>query len=223
MSVRRVWLAWSAGKDSAWALHVARQDPTVEVVRLLTTVTQPYDRVSMHAVRRSLLLRQAEAAGLPLQVVEIPAPCSEEQYAEAMRAALHVAAAEGVTEVLFGDLFLEDVRAYREERLAAVNMTAGFPLWGRNTTELAHEMIAAGLRATITCVDPRQVPADLAGAAFDEELLARLPAGADPCGENGEFHTLVWSGPMLEQPLQVRVGEVVEREGFVFADVCEVD
>lgn len=221
MSPRRAWLAWSAGKDSAWALHVARRDREMEVVRLLTTVTQPYDRVSMHAVRRSLLVAQAEAVGLPLHVVAIPAPCSEEQYAQVMRDAMQVAAAEGVTEVAFGDLFLQDVRAYREQRLAAVGLEATFPLWGRDTTELAREIIAGGLRAILTCVDPRQAPAEIAGAAYDEELLARLPAGVDPCGENGEFHTMVWDGPMFRHPLHVRVGDTVEREGFVFADVGE--
>lgn len=215
----RVWLSWSSGKDSAWALHVLRQDPTVQVVGLLTTVTTPFDRVSMHGVRRTLLAAQAEAAGLPLHVVEIPSPCPNEVYAERMTAAIDRAHADRVDAMAFGDLFLEDVRAYRERMLAPTGITARFPLWGRPTPELSREMIAGGLRAVITCVDPRRVPASFAGRAYDQALLDALPPDVDPCAENGEFHTLTIAGPMFSHALEVQTGEVVERDGFVFCDV----
>ncbi|MHC4401957.1 MAG: Dph6-related ATP pyrophosphatase [Planctomycetota bacterium] len=215
----QAWLAWSSGKDSAWALHVARSRGDVDVVGLLTTVTGPYDRVSMHGVRTELLAAQAAASGLPLHCVKIPADCSHEAYEEAMDGAVRRAMSQGVTRMVFGDLFLEDVRAYRESRLAGTGISPLFPLWGRPTAELAREMIAAGLVAHVTCLDPRQVPRELAGQVFDGAFLDRLPAGVDPCAENGEFHTCVTSGPMFSRPIPVRVGEVVERDGFVFADL----
>lgn len=219
----RTWLSWSSGKDSAWALHVLRDDPEVEVVGLLTTVTTPFDRVSMHGVRRALLEAQAAAAGLELHVVEIPSPCPNEVYAERMREAVDRARAAEVEAMAFGDLFLEDVRAYRERMLAPTGITARFPLWGRPTPTLSREMIDAGLRAVVTCVDPRRVPAGLAGRAYDHALLDALPADVDPCAENGEFHTLAIAGPMFRRPLEVRTGEVVERDGFVFCDVLPRD
>jgi uncharacterized protein (TIGR00290 family) len=212
-------LAWSSGKDSATALHVLRQSPDVELAGLLTTVNRAHDRVAMHAVRRELLEDQADAVGLPLRIVEIPDPCSNEAYEAAMGAAMQAARGDGIEAVAFGDLFLQDVRRYREERLGAVGMRALFPLWGRDTTALAAAMVASGLRATLTCVDPRRLPATFAGRAFDAALLADLPPDADPCGENGEFHTFAWDGPAFRRPVVARPGEVVERNGFVFADL----
>ena len=215
----RAWLCWSSGKDSAWALHVVGRQDEVEVVGLLTTVTEPYRRVSMHGVREEILAAQAVAAGLPLCRVPIPAPCPDEVYQEAMRQALQKARQQGVTQMIFGDLFLEDVRAYRETQLVGSGITGLFPLWQRPTAELAREMIAAGLVARVTCLDPKKIPRDLAGCTFDQSLLARLPAEVDPCAENGEFHTCVTAGPMFTHPIPVQMGETVEREGFVFTDV----
>jgi len=218
-----ILLAWSSGKDSAWSLHALRQDPALEVVGLLTTVNEAYDRVAMHAVRRALLEAQAEAAGLPLVVVRIPSPCPNETYEAAMAAAVADARARGITGIAFGDLFLEDIRRYREKQMSGTGLSLHFPLWGRPTAALAEAMIDGGLQARITCVDPRVMPEDLAGAAFDRALLARLPAGVDPCGENGEFHTFAWDGPMFRRPVPVRGGEVVTRDGFVFADLIPVE
>jgi uncharacterized protein (TIGR00290 family) len=214
----KTWLAWSSGKDSAWALHVARQRGEFDVVALLTTVNQRHSRVAMHAVRESLVEMQAAAAGLPLIKVPIPSPCTNEIYEQAMGAAMARARAEGVWHVIFGDLFLEDIRAYREKQLAACNMTPVFPLWGRNTRELAEEMIAHGMSAYLTCVDPRKLDRSFAGRKFDAELLNALPPDVDPCGENGEFHTFANAGPMFKGAIPVTAGEIVERDGFVFAD-----
>ncbi len=219
----RALVAWSTGKDSAWSLHEVRRAGDVDVVGLLTTVTAPYQRVSMHAVRVELLAAQAEAAGLPLHVVEIPAPCPNEVYEQAMTKALAAARDRGVTHVVFGDLFLADVRAYREARMAEAGMTPVFPLWGRDTHALAIEMIDAGVEAWITCVDPRRVPRALAGRRIDKALLAALPDHVDPCGERGETHTFVAAGPMLSRRLPVEVGEIVERDGFVFADLVKIE
>jgi len=215
----RAWLCWSSGKDSAWALHVVRRENQIEIVGLLTTVTEPYGRVSMHAVREEILAAQAEAAGLPLWRVPIPAPCADEFYKRAMREAIQQAKQEGVTQMVFGDLFLEEIRAYRQQQLAGTGLSPLFPLWRRPTGELAKEMIAGGLVAHVTCVDPRKAPAELAGRVFDEESLDLLDGNVDPCAENGEFHTCVSAGPMLSHPIPVQVGETVEREGFVFADL----
>jgi uncharacterized protein (TIGR00290 family) len=215
----RTWVSWSSGKDSTLALAEARADPELEVVGLLTTLNRSADRVAMHAVRRELLLAQADAVGLPVHQVELPWPCSNEEYQRLMTDAVAVARSTGVKRMVFGDLFLADVRAYREEALAGSGIEPVFPLWGRPTSELAVEMLDRGIRATITCVDPRQLDAAYAGRAFDRDLLADLPSGVDPCGENGEFHTFVHAGPGFAAPLDVRVGEVVERDGFVFADV----
>jgi uncharacterized protein (TIGR00290 family) len=219
----RVLLAWSSGKDSAFALHVLRGMDDVEVVGLLTTVNDAHDRVAMHAVRRTLLEAQAVAAGLPLLIVRIPHPCPNEVYAAAMGRALEDAKARGIQGVAFGDLFLEDIRRYREEPMAGTGLRLVFPLWGRPTAALAQEMLDAGLRARITCVDPRALPGSFAGREFDRRLLADLPAGVDPCGENGEFHTFAWDGPMFGRPVPVRGGEVVTREGFVFADLLPAE
>ncbi|MDI6856786.1 MAG: adenine nucleotide alpha hydrolase [Dehalococcoidia bacterium] len=219
MTAPRAWLAWSSGKDSAWALRVARQAGELDVVALLTTVTDDHRRVSMHGVRETLLHAQAGALGLPLHVVRIPAPCPQEVYDDAMRHVLRDAREEGVTHVVFGDLFLADVRAHREERLAEVGMAACFPLWQRDSAALAREIIADGTKSVVVCVDPAKAPREIAGRAYDEELLASLPASVDPCGENGEFHTFVWDCPSFARPVAVRVGETVERDGFLFTDL----
>jgi uncharacterized protein (TIGR00290 family) len=215
----RAWTSWSSGKDSALALHRARQDPDLDVVGLLCTVNAEADRVAMHAVRRELLLAQGKRLGLPVHVVELPWPCPNDVYEQRMDDALRVATADGVDHIVFGDLFLADIRAYREEMLAGTRMTPVFPLWQEPTDRLAREMIAVGIRAVLTCVDPQQLSPDFAGRAFDAALLDALPSSVDPCGENGEFHTFVWDGPDFSAPIAVEPGEVVTRDGFVFADV----
>lgn len=219
MKRKRVWLSWSSGKDSAWALHVLRQQPEVEVVALLTTLNEHFDRVAMHSTRRELLEAQAEAAGLPLVAVRLPWPCSNEQYEAAMSGACARAVAEGVEAVAFGDLFLEDVRQYRVAKLAGTGLEPLFPVWGLDTRALAREMIAAGVKTRLVCVDPRKLSKEFAGRDLDEALLRGLPVGVDPCGENGEFHSFVYGGPMLGGEIPIESGEVVERDGFVFADV----
>ena len=216
---RRVLVSWSSGKDSAWTLHRLRQEPGVEVGALLTTFNEAAERVAMHAVRADLVRAQAAAAGLPLWEVPLPSPCSNAEYETRMAAAVQRACAEGFTHVAFGDLFLEDVRRYREERLAGTGLDPMFPLWGLDTASLAREMIGAGVGAILTCVDPRKVEAALAGRDYDIPLLAALPDTVDPCGERGEFHTFVWDGPMFRAPVPVERGVVVERDGFVFADL----
>jgi uncharacterized protein (TIGR00290 family) len=223
MSIRpKVWLSWSSGKDSAWSLHVMRQRADVEITALLTTINRTHNRVAMHAVREALLDAQAAAARLPLIKVPIPSPCPNDSYEHAMSEAMAHARSEGVTHMIFGDLFLEDIRKYREENLAKCGMTPVFPLWCRNTRDLAHEMISGGLRAILTCVDPKKLDASFAGRAFDEKLLADLPPPVDPCGENGEFHTCVVAGPMFDQAISVQRGEIVERDGFIFADLLPI-
>ena len=196
-----------------------RQQGEVEVVGLLTTVNQAFDRVAMHAVRRELLTAQAAAVGLPLTTVEIPYPCSNAQYEAAMAAAIESARGDGVAAVAFGDLFLEDVRRYREDRMHGTGLAPLFPIWGIPTDVLARRMVDAGLRARLTCVDPKKLPASFAGRDFDAALLADLPADIDPCGERGEFHSFAYAGPMFERPVPIRTGEVVDRDGFVFADL----
>jgi uncharacterized protein (TIGR00290 family) len=215
----KAWLAWSSGKDSAWALYTVRQDREFDVVALLTTVNRTHDRVAMHAVRESLLEMQAAAAGLPLVKVPIPSPCSNEVYEQAMSDTMTRARAGGVRHIIFGDLFLGDVRAYRESQLARCGMIPVFPLWGRNTRQFAEDMVAGGLSAFLTCVDPRQLDRTFAGRRFDKDLLTALPRHVDPCGENGEFHTFASAGPMFRAEIPVTVGEIVERDGFVFADL----
>jgi uncharacterized protein (TIGR00290 family) len=215
----RALLAWSSGKDSAWSLHVLRQQGEVEVVGLLTTVNQAFDRVAMHAVRRELLAAQAAAVGLPLTTVEIPYPCSNAEYEAAMAAAMARARGDGVAAVAFGDLFLEDVRRYREDRMHGTGLAPLFPIWGIPTDVLARRMVDAGLRARLTCVDPKKLPPTFVGRDFDAALLADLPADIDPCGERGEFHSFAYAGPMFERPVPIRNGDVVDRDGFVFADL----
>ena len=213
-------IAWSSGKDSAWALHVARAQG-MRVVGALTTITEDFARVSMHAVREQLLDAQLAAAGLPSWKVRIPWPCPNGAYEARMGEAIARAQAEGIDEIVFGDLFLEDIRAYREQQLAGTGITPRFPLWGLDTRALARTMIDAGVRAHLTCVDPRVMPRELAGRTLDE-ILDELPEGVDPCGERGEFHTFVSAGPMLSHAVAVKRGEVVERDGFVFADLLSV-
>jgi len=214
--MKHVLLSWSSGKDSAWALHVLRQERGIQIVGLLTTFNEAANRVAMHAVRREIVDAQARAAGLPLWPVHIPSPCPNEIYEERMRAAMEAARTAGVTHVAFGDLFLEDVRRYREERLAPTGIAPLFPLWGSPTAELAGDMIRGGLQATITCVDPKQLDRSFAGRQFEE---CRFPEGVDPCGERGEFHSCATAGPMFNAPIATATGEVVERDGFVFCDV----
>lgn len=212
-------VSWSCGKDSAAALHRLQANPDYQVVGLLTTLTEGYGRVSMSGVRRELLHAQAAALGLPVHEVWIPAACVNPVYEARMAEAVARLKAAGVKVIAFGDLFLEDVRAYRERQMALTGIECVFPIWGEDTDALARRLIADGFRATLVCVDPRAVPAELAGRAYDESLLADLPEGADPCGERGEFHTFVWDAPNFKWPVPVRPGERVQREGFSFADV----
>jgi uncharacterized protein (TIGR00290 family) len=214
----KILLSWSSGKDSAWTLHVLRQRAEVEVVGLLTTINTHFQRVAMHGTRQVLLKAQAHAARLPLWEVPLPWPCSNEIYEQAMAAACAAAVQKGITAIAFGDLFLEDVRRYREDRLRGTGLDPLFPLWGINTRELISEMLDGGLRARIVCVDPAKLPADFAGRDLDYDLLRRMPAGADPCGENGEFHTFTHAGPMFSEAIPFESGEVVTRDGFVYAD-----
>jgi uncharacterized protein (TIGR00290 family) len=217
--MKRVLLSWSSGKDSAWSLHVLRQTPGVELVGLLTTLNTEADRVAMHAVRRELLRAQANAAGLPLHEVGLPWPCSNEDYERLMGEACQAAVADGINHVAFGDLFLEDIRQYRIDKLQPTGLQPLFPLWGRDTTSLAREMVQGGLRAYLTCVDPKQLAPEFVGREFNTSLLDDLPDSVDPCGERGEFHTFVFAGPMFSRPVEVQLGDVIERDGFQFADV----
>ncbi len=215
----RAWMSWSSGKDSACALAAARRDEDLEVVGLLVTVNGAANRVAMHAVRRELLEAQADRLGLPLHVVEIPSPCPNDVYAEKMSAAMDDARADGVRRVVFGDLYLEDVRDYREQALAGTGVDPVFPLWRRPTGALAREMVADGVQRGADLCRPPSASPSFAGRAFDDALLSGLPAGVDPCGENGEFHTFVWDGPGFSSPIGIQTGDVVERDGFVFCDV----
>lgn len=217
--MKRILLSWSSGKDSAWCLHVLRASGEFEIAGLLTTFNQEADRVAMHAVRRELVERQAAACGIPLWPVQLPWPCSNEQYEALMAEACSQAIRRRIEGIAFGDLFLEDVRAYREKQLRGTGLEPIFPLWGDSTHELARTMIRSGVRAKLTCVDTKQLDAEFAGREFDEDLLAALPADIDPCGEKGEFHSFVYAGPMFEHEIPVVVGEHVVREQFVFADL----
>jgi uncharacterized protein (TIGR00290 family) len=211
-------LSWSSGKDSAWTLHTLRQQGAYEVVGLLTTINREFDRVAMHGTRASVLRAQAAAAGLPLTEVPLPWSCSNQQYEAAMRDACAAAVGQGIEAMAFGDLYLEDVRRYREERLAGTGITPIFPLWGRETHALVHEMLDGGLRARITCIDPRKLPSSFAGRELDAALLAELPPGTDPCAENGEFHTCAYAGPIFAEPIPLVPGVIEQHDGFVFAD-----
>jgi uncharacterized protein (TIGR00290 family) len=211
-------IAWSSGKDSAWALHEVRRAGDFDVVGALTTITDPFGRVSIHGLRQELLAAQLDATGLKPVTVRIPYPCPNEVYEGEMAAAMDQAKAQGITHVIFGDLFLEDVRAYRETRLKPTGITPVFPVWHKPTDSLAREMIASGVDARLVCVDLKKLPRSFAGRRFDAELLADLPPDVDPCGENGEFHSFVAAGPMLARPVAIKAGEVVERDGFAYAD-----
>jgi uncharacterized protein (TIGR00290 family) len=215
----KAFVSWSSGKDSAFALLEILRQGLIDVVGVLTTISDAYDRVAMHGVRNALLDRQVAALDLPVIKVPLPSPCSNEVYEACMAEACMRMKAEGVARIVFGDLFLEDIRAYRVEKLAPTGIEPIFPLWKRDTTVLAQEMISSGLVAYLTCIDPKKIDRSFAGRRFDESLLRELPAGVDPCGENGEFHTVVTAGPMFKSPIPVRAGEIVERDGFVFADV----
>ena len=221
--MQKTLISWSSGKDSAWMVHVLRSMAGVELGGLLTTINADAQRVAMHAVRVELLEAQADALGLPLWQVPIPSPCPNEVYEAAMAAAVGRAVAHGFSQVAFGDLFLEDIRQYRIDRLAGTGLTPIFPLFGADTAALAREMIGGGLRARLTCVDPRVLDRSFAGREFDARLLADLPAAIDPCGERGEFHSFAYAGPMFASPIPIESGEVVERDGFVFADVRRAD
>jgi len=217
--MKKTLVSWSSGKDSAWLVHVLRAWAGVELGALLTTINEPAQRVAMHAVRLELLEAQAKALALPLWQVPIPSPCPNDDYERAMAQAVGRAVAEGFTHVAFGDLFLEDVRRYREERLAGTGLTPLFPLFGADTTALAREMVAAGLGARLTCVNPTVLDRSFAGREFDGRLLSDLPDSIDPCGERGEFHSFAYRGPMFSRPIPVETGVIIEREGFVFADL----
>ncbi len=217
-----VLFCWSGGKDSAMALHALQSAHEVRVTALLTTVTEGYDRISMHGVRRALLERQAESLGLPLHAVLIPPQCVNAIYETRMKEALLEHVAAGVRHVAFGDIFLEDLRVYRENKLAQVEMKALFPVWKRDTRELAREFLRLGFRAITVCVDPRVLDLSFAGRVLDESFFADLPAGVDPCGENGEFHTFVYGGPNFHKPIYFLVGEKVTRDGFCFCDLLPV-
>jgi uncharacterized protein (TIGR00290 family) len=216
--MKRILLSWSSGKDSAWCLHVLRQRNDLEIAGLLTTLNEEFDRVAMHGTRRSVLDAQARAADLPLWVIPLPWPCSNEIYESRMLEACARAMNDEIDAVAFGDLFLEDVRAYRVAQMKATGMEPLFPLWNIPTDQLAHEMIAGGLRSKLTCVDTKQLSADFVGRDFDEELLSALPASVDPCGERGEFHTCVYDGPMFKAPIALQAGDKVMREQFSYAD-----
>ena len=217
--MKKLILSWSSGKDSAWTLHLLRQQPDIQVVALLTTFNSEADRVAMHAVRRALVEAQAERTGIPLWAVDLPWPCSNSEYEDRMRAVCQRATAAGITAVAFGDLFLQDVRDYRIRQLQGSGLEPLFPLWQIPTPQLSREMIAAGVKAKLTCVDPSKLERSFAGQDYDSRLLQTLPAGIDPCGENGEFHTFVYDAPIFSSPIAVRSGEVIERDGFVFADL----
>jgi uncharacterized protein (TIGR00290 family) len=218
VSRKRVVVSWSSGKDSAWALHRLRQRDDIEVVGLMTTLNQAFDRVAMHSTRAQVLEAQAVAAGLPLRKISLPWPCSNEQYEAIMSECVTALKADGVQAVAFGDLFLEDIRAYREKNLAGTGLEPLFPLWLEPTPQLAQEMIAGGLKAKLVCVDPKKLDPKFAGRDFDAQLLRDLPSTVDPCGENGEFHTCVYAGPMFVRELSITLGEIVERDSFVYCD-----
>ncbi len=219
MALPKAFMSWSSGKDSAFALYEAQRLGLAEITGVLTTINEVYDRVAMHGVRTSLLDRQIAALGLPVLKVFVPSPCPNDIYETQMSQACAALKAQGIEHMVFGDLFLEDIRSYREEKLAAAGMQGVFPLWKRDTRALARDMIACGLEATLVCIDPSYLDRSFAGRRFDRDLMRDLPSGVDPCGENGEFHTAVSAGPMFSAPIPVSVGEIVDRDGFVFADV----
>jgi uncharacterized protein (TIGR00290 family) len=216
---RRTLLSWSSGKDSAWALHLLRQDPGIDLLGLFTVMNEKFDRVSVHSTRRELLQRQADAVGLPLQTINLPDPCTNEQCDTIMREFVMESAAQGVQCMAFGDLFLEDVRKYREDQVSGTGIDPVFPMWGIPTRKLAEQMLSAGLDAYVSSVDLKKLPARFAGKKWSRELISELPQDVDPCGENGEIHTIAVGGPMFRRPISITVGETVERNGFAYADI----
>lgn len=222
MRQKKILLSWSGGKDSAWALHALRQNPQYHVAALLTTVNEHFGRVAIHGFRQELLDLQAAAIGLPVWKVPLPYPCTNADYESRMATVCARAVAEGFDAVAFGDLFLEDIRAYRIERLAGTGLEPLFPIWGIPTDQLAQQMVAAGLRARITCLDPRHLPASFCGRVFDKTFLADLPSAVDPCGERGEFHSFAFAGPMFSHPIPVEHTQTVEREGFIYGELVPV-
>jgi uncharacterized protein (TIGR00290 family) len=223
MTRKKTLLSWSSGKDSAWTLYQLQQDKDIELVGLVTTVNQTHQRVAMHAVRVALLEQQAAAANLPLYIIPIPYPCSNDEYNHAMLSFFESTEGLGVTHMAFGDLHLEDIRQYRIENLKSTGLEPLFPLWLKPTAQLAQEMLAGGLKTCITCIDPKQLSVSFAGRDFNQQFLDDLPAGVDPCGENGEFHSFAYAGPMFKYPIGISLGEVVERDGFVFADLIPIE
>jgi uncharacterized protein (TIGR00290 family) len=217
--LKKILLSWSSGKDSAWSLHVLRQRDDIEVVGLLTTINTNFQRVAMHSTRRELVQTQADVAGLPLWEVPLPWPCSNDFYEQAMLDACGAAVRAGISGIAFGDLFLEEIRRYREDRLRGTGLEPTFPLWGRDTRELIAEMLDGGLQARIVCVDPSKMADDFIGRDLDFATIQQLPAAVDPCGENGEFHTFAYAGPMFSEPIAIESGVTVQRDGFVFADL----
>jgi len=216
---KQTLVSWSSGKDCAWALHSLRQQSEVDVVGLFSTVNQEFERVAMHAVRNELVRQQAKSLGLPIQLIPIPYPCDDSAYGDIMKAFITQAKKQGVECIAFGDLFLESVRKYREDNLAGTGITPIFPLWGIPTEKLSREMVNSGLRAKVTCIDPKQLSADFSGRDYDESFLQDLPPHVDPCGENGEFHSFVYDGPMFEKKLSIHTGETLSRDGLVFTDL----
>jgi len=216
---KKILLSWSSGKDSAWALHLLRQQQDIEVVGLFCTFNKKFERGAMHAVRNELICQQAESIGLPLELIPIPDPCSDSEYKIIMADFIEQVNSLGIDTIAFGDLFLEEIRSYREESLAGTGITALFPLWGIPTDELSKEMVTCGLRAKITCIDPRYLPAEFAGHEYDSTFLEQIPHSVDPCGEKGEFHSFAYDGPMFKNKLNIRVGETVTRGGFVYTDL----
>ncbi len=223
MTGQRTLVSWSSGKDSAWTLHLLRRRPDIDVTGLFTTVNQAFQRVAMHGVRETLLRKQAASAGLPLHIIPIPHPCSNREYAAAMERFIDTARQLGVQCMAFGDLYLQDIRDYREQNLRHTGITPMFPLWGLDTHALSRTMLDGGLRACITCVDPRRLSGKFAGREYDRCFLQDLPDGVDPCGENGEFHSFVYDGPMFHAAVDITRGETVERDGFIFADIVPAD
>jgi len=217
--MKKTLLSWSSGKDSAWALHILQQNPMIELLGLFTGMNQKYNRVSMHATRLEMLERQADAVGMPLQTINIPDPCTNEQYDAIMREFVMESAAMGIECMAFGDLFLEDIRKYRESQLKETGIEPIFPLWAIPTSDLAEQMLSAGLEAYVSSVDLKKLPSCIAGRKWSSNLLKEFPEGIDPCGENGEIHTVVVGGPMFRKTIPVSVGEIVERDGFAYADI----
>lgn len=220
--MKRTLLSWSSGKDSAWALHILRQDPEIVIAGLFCTINQEFDRVAMHAVRVALLQSQADSIGLPIRLIPIPHPCSNADYARIMGEFVSREKDAGVGYFAFGDLFLEDIRQYRERSLSGSGITPLFPIWGLDTRVLAESMLGSGLRAQITCVDPKQLGREFSGREFDASFLKDLPPAVDPCGENGEFHSFAFDGPMFGHKVGFEIGETVMRDEYVFTDLLPV-